>query len=258
MKAFRRMDSTMNHVFHFGAFVFLIESNYPRGMRIWVVLLIFVLGGCGTTGSAPSASAVDEPLVESQYRLKADREAFEELRGQIDPGKKEENDELAFMLQWMAEPRIPPADVRRKFDQAVSRSRNRFQKDERKSREEFVRRERKDREDFNREQDSRRKAFNSGKPDRDKSREFYAELDRQRKEFNSSQREKRDTFEELQRDRRKNFDSYIREKTSEFTQEHRAYGRRYEDWVKERKKQVPAQEPSAEGVRRQHTLSTEE
>lgn len=233
MKAFRRMDSTVNHVFQIGAFVFSVESNYPRGMRNWLILSTLVLAGCSTTNPERVTQEPDAPLVEDKYRLQGDREAFDKLRADVPPEARERNDELAFMLQWMGETRMPPAQVREKFNKAVSKSRSTLQKDLSKSREEFVRSERMERDDMTKDLEKRRKSFMAGKPDREKTKAFFEEQDRLRKDFHSGQREKRDAFEADQRDRRKNFDDYIREKTLEFNQEHRAYSKRYDDWQKE-------------------------
>lgn len=250
MKTLRRVDSTVNHVFQFGAFVFSMESNYPRGMRNWILLSTFALAACSTSGPDRITQEPDAPLVEDKYRLQGDREALDKLRSDIPEERKRENDDLAFMLQWMGETKMPPGQVREKFNKAVSKSRSDLQKDLGKRREDFVRNERRDRDEKMRELDERRKSFQAGKPDREKSREFYAEQDRQRKDFHAGQRERRDTFEADIRDRRKNFDDYVREKTQEFNQEHRAYTKRFDDWKKEnREKQKLEDEARAKKAR---------
>ena len=62
-----------------------------------LILLSGLLAGCAT--SSKNESDTDQPLVQSEYKLKQDREAFEELRKEVPSNVKEENDELAFLEQ---------------------------------------------------------------------------------------------------------------------------------------------------------------
>ena len=98
-----------------------------------------LLCSCETSDKKPSPSA---PLVQDQYRLKEDREAFNEIRKDIPDDKKKQNDEMALVLNWMSDIQRPPGDVREKFDSIVTKKRNLFQKDMEKHREEFVKKER--------------------------------------------------------------------------------------------------------------------
>lgn len=218
--------------------------------RILLVGMTLVLGACASTNE----SKVDAPLVEDKYKLSVDRAAYEKLREEIPAEKRRENDEVAFVMQWMGEVKRPPGEVREKFNSALSKKRNLFQKDMEKRREAFVKKERKDREDFQREQTRQRENFVSMKRKPEERKEFFDDLDLRRKDFNAAQREFRDEFEAEIRDRRKNFEDYTREKTNEFNQEHRVYTKRYEDFRKEqealKKKRdvapLPPSEPAAE------------
>lgn len=201
-----------------------------------LVLVFFgLLSSCSSTvDKGESPSKVDAPLVEDKYRLLKDREAFEEIRKQVPADKKIENDELAFILQWMNEEKRPPSEVREKFNTAARKKRDLFQKDMKKIREAYVKQERKDREAFTKEQAKVRKDFVGNKPSREERKEFFDELDSKRKDFHTQQREKRDEFEADMRDKRKNFEDYMHEMTAQFNQEHRAYSKRYEEAKKQK------------------------
>ncbi|MBX2988631.1 MAG: hypothetical protein KF802_12105 [Bdellovibrionaceae bacterium] len=208
---------------------------------LWLVGVV-CSGALIACSSAPRESRVDEPLVDGKYQLSADREALDRLREQVPPEKRQENDEIAFTLQWMSETKMPPAEVRNRFNAAVSKKRNAFNKDMDRRRKEFVRKERQDREEFTRESESARRAFSGLKRSADERKKFYDESDQKRRDFHAGQRERRDEFEGDIRDRRRNFEDYVREKTADFNQEHRVYSQRYDQAKKDaeilRKKEI--------------------
>lgn len=188
--------------------------------------------------SAPEKkSKVDEPLVEDKYRLLEDRQALEEMRKQVPPEKKVQNDELALIMAGMGDTNRNPSDVRNKFNSILNRKRQLFQNDMTRRREIYVKQERKDREMFTKELEKKRNTFVRGRPSADEKKDFFNDLDTQRRDFYSDQREKREEFESDIRDQRKNFEDYIREKTNEFNQAHREYTKRWED--EKRKKNNP-------------------
>lgn len=186
---------------------------------------LFLLPSCQ---SETKMSSIDAPIVQDQYRLKEDREAFAEIRKEVPEDKKSQNDEQALILNMMSDPKHTPDEIREKFDSLVTKKRGLFQKNMEKQREEYVKKERRDRENFTKKAESDRKKFSEGKHSPDEKSEFFADQDTQRRSFYSDQREKRDEFEANARDQRKNFDDYIRAKTMEFSQEHRAYIKRYQ------------------------------
>lgn len=191
---------------------------------------LFLLTSCQTENKK---SFADTPIVQDQYRLKEDREAFAELRKELPDDKKGQNDEKALILNMMSDLKHSPTEIREKFDSLVIKKRDLFQKDMDKHREEYVKKERKDRENFTKMVEFDRKKFIENKHSSDEKSEFFADQDTRRQDFYSDQREKRDEFEANVRDQRKNFDDYIRAKTMEFNQEHRAYSKRYEAFQKE-------------------------
>lgn len=203
---------------------------------------LVALMGCRSQTPVEESSKVDQPLVEDKYKLTQDRKAFEEIRSQVPPEKRQENDEIGFLMQWMGEVKKTPSEIREKFNATVTKKRGVFQKDMEKKRETFVKKERKDREDFTREMEKTRNDFGRRKAKADERKEFFEGIDQKRRDFYADQREKRDEFEGDMRDQRRNFDDYIREKTNEFNQEHRAYVKRYDDWQKEQREKKKKQE----------------
>ncbi len=191
-----------------------------------LVGVCFLLLSSCQTGSQKSAG--DAPLVQDQYRLKEDREAFAEIRKDIPDDRKTQNDEQALILNMMSDLKHSPGEIREKFDSMLTRKRSVFQKDLDKKREEYVKKERQDREKFTKTSETDRKKFTDVKHSADEKAEFFADQDTRRRNFYSDQREKRDEFEADVRDQRKNFDDYVRSKTMEFNQEHRAYIKRYQ------------------------------
>ncbi len=179
----------------------------------------------------------DQPLVQDQYRLKEDREAFAEIRKNVPEDRQKQNDERALILYMMSDLNRSPGEIREKFDSIVTKKRDVFQKNMDQRREEYVKKERKDRESFTKTAETDRKKFTDGKHSSDEKSEFFADQDTRRRDFYSNQREKRDEFEADVRDQRKNFDDYIRQKTMEFNQDHRAYTKRYETYQKENQTQ---------------------
>lgn len=179
-----------------------------------LLILFGLLSGCALSSKVDSNE--DRPLVESSYLLKQDREAFEKLRTEVPAEKKDENDELAFLDQLFADPLKKPADIRDRFNRLLTQKRNLFQKDLKKKREDFVKQERKDRDQFVKELAKEREEFKQKKVDKDKTKDFFNELDLKRKDFFADQKEKRDIFEAQVRDDRKNFADYTKEKQFDF------------------------------------------
>lgn len=215
-----------------------------RFLMIGFLVLPWMVSGCA---SGKSVEAVNAPLVEDRYRLSADRQAFDQIRAEVPEDQRRENDELAFVLQWMGEVKHRPAEIREKFNSAVAKKRSVFQKDMTNARSEFVKAERRERETFQKESENSRRDFRNRKASADERKAFFDDLDQKRRDFYAGQRERRDAFEAEARDKRKNFDDYIREKTAEFNQEHRAYSKRYDDW----KKDLETKKKGAETERRQ-------
>lgn len=199
-----------------GQHTYIISPVLRRALLTLVVL--------GSVNSYAQTSLVDE-----NYSLKADREAFEELRKNIPEGQKKENDEKAFMDQLVSDLTRPPAEVRNKFQSIVTKKRNLFSKDMTKAREDFSKKQKDERSDFTDKQKNSREDFAKKKVDSKERSAFYDKLEAARKDFYTDQREKSDEFNEDIRERRKNFDDYMRARTDEFNEVHRDYTKRFEE-----------------------------
>lgn len=208
-------------------------------MRTSAIYLLFVLMvcACQQTSSQPnvepdktSGSKVNAPLVDEKYSIKEDREQFEELRKNVPPDQRRQNDELATMESFFADIKKSASDVRSRFQKLTSKKRDLFNKDMTKKRETFVKNERKNREDFVKKIEKERQTYSADKKQtREQRKEFFDQHDLKRKDFFSAQKEKRDEFEADMRDARKNFEDYIKEKTDTFNQEHKAFIKRQEE-----------------------------
>lgn len=181
------------------------------------------------SASTSAQEAEDRTLVDENYLLKADREAFEELRKNIPAEKRNENDEKAFLDQMMSDFNRTPAEIRSQFSRILNKKRTNFQKDMTKKRELYTREEKKTREAFSKHQAQLRKDFAKTKVSSEERKEFFDDLSAKQRDFYAAQKEKRDEFEADFRDQRKNFDDYVKAKTDEFNQLHRDYTKRYEE-----------------------------
>ncbi len=175
----------------------------------------------------------EKPLVEDSYRLKEDRQKFDEIRKDIPPERAQENDEKAFIAGLTSDITRHPEAVREKFSSIVRKKRELFNKDLEKSRNEFTKQERKDREAFNKNSELQRKEFTKDKHTNDERKDFFGDIDQKRKDFYTEQREKRDDFEANIREKRKNFEDYMREQNNDFNYEHRIYTKKHDAYMKD-------------------------
>lgn len=209
------------------------------------LVLAMTLVGCRSSNKAPNEyrnKDGDRPLVDSKYSLAADRKQFEEIRGEIPEQRRQENDELAFILDMVSDSKTdlktPPSEIRSKFDQMLRKKREIFDKDMKKERDVFTKEERKKRDTFLKEQQEARGFFNREKQTREKKNDFYKELDAKRSDYFSTERERRADFESDVRERRKSFEDYARSTTNQFHQELRAYQKRYDEAKKQREEKL--------------------
>lgn len=170
-----------------------------------------------------------ETLVDAKYSLQADRDSFAELRKDIPPDVKKENDEKAFLDQLVADESRHPSEIQNQFTKVMNKKRDLFNKDMNKVREQFNEQQKKARDSFAEEQSHLRNDFARQKNTSAERKDFFDKLEAKRKDFYSQQKEQRDQFEADFRDKRKNFEDYVRAKNLEFNQLHRDYGRRYQE-----------------------------
>ncbi|MGZ3801506.1 MAG: hypothetical protein ACXWRZ_08310 [Bdellovibrio sp.] len=207
---------------------FIFKRRRSVKSAIFYVFSFFVLA-TASPALAAEGEAPDPTLVEDKYSLKADLKAFEELRKNISPSVRSDNEEKAFMDQLMSDLTKTPAEVRNQFSKIVNKKREIFNKDMIKLRQEFSKYEKKERDGFTDQQTESRKNFTKKKVTSDERKEFFEDAEAKRKEFYLEVRERRDEFEADVREKRRNFDDYIKSRTDEFNQLHRDYTKRYEE-----------------------------
>lgn len=209
-----------------------VGKNFPFVLTL-ALPLVFTLG-CGLISKdekSQEAESVVEQLT-TEVSVKADREYLAEERQNIPDEIKTSNDELAYDLEQMAVVKDDPNRIRSKFQSKVRKIRDRFRKKTRKLREDFRRDERKTREAFLKSLKKEREEFKQDKPDRERSKEFFAEQDLKRKDFFANQKEKRSEFEEEMRAQSRDFNDSMRERVRQFNDQLRIYTRRYQEQKK--------------------------
>lgn len=193
------------------------------------------------TGS--TAARVNEQL--GEISLKEDRSSVEQYRQNVPAEKKQENDELALLLNLTGELKEKPERIRERFQTVSRKKRDEFRKKSKKLRDDFTREEAKTRDEFLRKMKNEREDFKKTKVDRQANAEFYNEQERNRREFQADQKDKRQEFESAMRAKSTEFDEYMREKTRDFNEQIRLYSQRYQDKLKEEKqKKDPAKSQS--------------
>jgi len=170
---------------------------------------------------------------DNRYNLTADRTKFDELRKGTPEQVKKTNDEKALILEWMADYKREPSDIRDKFSTLVHKKRERFNDDLNKIREEYSNNEKKQREKFLKDLDEERSEIKEKKLSREKTNDLFSEIDIKRKEFFSKSKDDRDGFEADYRQKRKDFEEYLREKTDDFNSEMKAYTEKYNQLKKQ-------------------------
>ena len=181
------------------------------------------------SNQSPVVMPVDRAVVADQYRLQADREAFDKIRSEVPQETKTKNDELAFTLGLFDKADLPPDRIREKFNFELSKKKEKFNKDIQKKREDFVRQERKSREAFTQDHSKKRQEFSGTKHSSQERHDFYEELEQKRKDFYEGQKESRDAFEADIRDDRKNFEDYSKEKLSDFQFRFKQYEQKWRE-----------------------------
>ena len=193
------------------------------------ILGMFVLTFFFVACASSESDRKDPPLVEGAYRITEDRAKFDELRSQVPEERRVENDEKAFDLELLSNPKRSPQDIKNRFDQALRKKRETFNRDMNRERELYGKEERRRREAKLKELQKERKEFNSAKPDREKRNEFTRDQDERRKDFFAREREARNDFESGFRQRKKDFEDYARTRQSSFYQELKAFTKQYEE-----------------------------
>ena len=198
-------------------------------MKKLILLLVLATVGCSHSIKNSDAKSKDE------VSLKADRSNFDDLRKDMSPQARKENDELAGLLQILRKPEgeyEKPEKIRERFNKIMRDRRSRNDKQFRIEREDFNRLEKDEREEFTAKQKDEREDFNKGKPSSEARRRFSDKQEQKRTSFYEDSREKRRTFEAQISTRRKDYEDFVREKTNLFNQEYRNYQKEFDERMK--------------------------
>lgn len=199
--------------------------SYFRRPILWLALSFI---GCSSTKVQDDSLASKPGQVDGVYRIQEDRTRFEQLRQEIPPDVRMENDELAFDFELFANEKKSPSEIRSKFDRTLRSKRDKVNKDLASEREIFTKSERKNREAFLKDLQKKRSDFQSIKRSREERADFFREQDEQRRSFFADERDKRAEYEARLREKRKDFDDYARQKQNSFYQDWRAYSKKYD------------------------------
>lgn len=190
-----------------------------------IILSLLTVVACQNPNKKDSAYS-------DEVSMKADRSKFDELRKDISPQARKENDELAGLLQILREPGSnfqEPEKIRERFNKIMRDKRERMDKQIREEREDYTRLEKDKREEFTENQKKEREDFLGDKPTSEKRSRFFDKQEEKRARFYDDSREKRRSFEDQISTRRKDFEDFVREKTNAFNQEYRAYQKEYDE-----------------------------
>lgn len=201
-----------------------INRSFNGIFKVTSILLIgIVLASCQIATKHENDKPRDKTLVDPKYSLSQDRSEFDKLRESIPEAKRKSNDEKAMLAEWMNGYKLPPNEIRERYENLVRKKREQFNKDMVSIREENSKVEKKNRDSFLKELDSEKSDFAKRKKDREERAEFYNQIDEKRRLYFSDERDKREEFESTVRDQRKNFEDYLKEKALDFNSELKSY-----------------------------------
>ncbi len=200
-------------------------------MKTWTCLLTVSflstsLLSCSHPDAGRGAKAEE---VDQEVSLKKDREELADLRKDIPEEIKKSNDRLAEVLKRWKQVKMPPEDLRSKFDDEVRKSRNEMEKKWKRKREDFDRAIADKRRLFQEKQKDERESFYSSKPKSEARTRFSSDQSLERDRFNSDLRDERDQFEDIIKQQRKDFEDDMANRRTEFRQEYPEYQKIYKE-----------------------------
>jgi hypothetical protein len=175
--------------------------------------------------------------------LLQDQRSIEELRQNIPLEVRQDNDLTQQILVLTGEVQLPPNQVRDRFQQAVQRQRSDHSRRQRKERDAFNQDERRQREQFLKTQNLTRKRDRPNPKNRDRTRDFFNELESARKDFQAQQKNKRFDFESKLKQVDEDFRASLRQKTADFEIAYKDYALRYEEQRRQRDQRLKAGGP---------------
>ena len=208
------------------------------------------------TEAPTAAGAADSEDVS----LKADRSAYDKLRSEIPKDQRNENDELALVLQSIHKNSAAdedPAKIRDRFGKVMRDRRAAHDKQLRARRDEFSKADKSKRDAFlNGLKDDRATFMNrlAKKASVGERQAFFSGQEQKRQAYFSAESDRRREFESTITEQRKTFEDGAREATNKFNEEMRAYTTTYferkkvENLKKSAEKKALANERKAKGL----------
>lgn len=210
--------------------------------HISLILGLVLLTSCAIDNkraeSNPNTTSEKLLAIEQEVSLAADRDALNKLRDDTPAPIKQDNDELAYILDYFKDIRSNPSTLQSRFDRTVRRKQEIYRKRTRKLRENFTKQERKDREKFLESLKDQRERFLKNKVTSDQRKDFFDKQDEQRKEYFANSRDKRNEFESQMRASQRDQDAYFREKKKIFREEMTLFKKRQREWKQEQKEKA--------------------
>ncbi len=196
---------------------------------VWGLPLTILLA-CNTAfRRTPEAKAPDE------VSLAADRTEYDKLRKDIPEEKRQENDELALILQSIHQnsgSNEEPGRIRERFNRVMRDRRDKHDKNLRKRREEASKADKAKRDEFLNAMKKDRATYmntKSKKATPSERQAFFTEQEQRRQAYFSAEADRRREFESIISDERRTFEDQARETTNRFNEEMRNYTTAYYD-----------------------------
>lgn len=178
--------------------------------------------------------------IEQEVSLAKDRDELAKFREEVPAERKQDNDDLALILDYFKDIRRDAAQIRNQFNQSIRSKQERYRKKVRELRDQYSKRERREREEFLRQHKQERDEFTKRQHDKHERDKFFADQDMKRKEFFANARDQRKEFEAQLQSSQKDQDAYFKEKRKIFTEEMRGFTERQRDWKKQERDKTRA------------------
>lgn len=194
---------------------------------VWLLPLVILVGFSQACDHAPKrAESANSP---DEVSLKADRSEYDRLRSEIPKEQRQENDELALILQSINKNSMSeeePAAIRNRFSKVMREKRSAYDKVMRAKRDEVKKTEKAKRDEFLNQLREERATYMSRLAPKSKPAErqaFFASQDQKRQAFFAAEADRRREFESTATEERKSFEDSAREMTNKFNEEMRNY-----------------------------------
>jgi hypothetical protein len=230
---------------------------------VWLLPLIILMGfsqACDHAYKKADAPATGSSGAPDEVSLKADRAEYDKLRTDIPKAQRDENDELALILQSINKNSLndeEPAKIRDRFsklmrgkraahDKVLRTKRDEAKKIEKTKRDEFLNGLKEERATY-----MSRSARNSKPADR---QAFFSGQEQKRQAFFSAESDRRREFESVASEERKTFEDSAREMTNKFNEEIRNYSNAFYERKKALALKKTAEKKAVEAERKARGL----